>query len=537
MSAAGAMIRPVALVGLPGAGKSTIGPLLAHELGLPFVDADRAIEARAGRPIAAIFAEGDEAAFRAVERETLDGLLDAPAVIALGGGAFADAQTRACIRRAALTLRLDVPMATLIARVGDGARRPLLAGDPAGGLIRLAAARAAAHAEADLAVDATAHPRAVARAAAALIAAGPPVERLPVGARPYEVVIGSGLMVGAGARIAAATGARRALIVTDSHVGPLYAPALTTSLAEAGIAAATHLVPAGEATKGWPELSGLVEAMAAARLARADIVVALGGGVVGDLSGFAAAIYMRGMRWVQIPTSLLAQVDSSVGGKTAIDLAAGKNLAGAFHDPALVLADTDTLATLRPRELRSGYAEIAKAALLGDVRFFAWLEAHGAAMLAREPAALRLAIAHAVRLKARIVTADPTEQGARALLNLGHTFGHALEAETGFGDAMTHGEAVALGCALAFRFSAARGRCAAAEAGRVAAHLATAGLPTRLPPGLSADALTERMRGDKKAGSGGAITLILARAIGDAFVARDVPADEIAAFWRSEGAS
>jgi 3-dehydroquinate synthase len=262
--------------------------------------------------------------------------------------------------------------------------------------------------------------------------------------------------------------------------------------------------------------------------------------VVGDLAGFAAAIYKRGIDFVQIPTTLLAQVDSSVGGKTAIDTAQGKNLVGAFHQPRLVLADLDVLATLPEREMRCGYAEVIKYGMLGDAAFFAWLEANGAAVLAREPDVLAQAIGRSVQMKAEIVEEDEREQGRRALLNLGHTFGHALETEVGFGDLLLHGEAVALGCAQAFRFSAAQGLCAPADARRVEAALAAAGLPVRLAQvsnsRFRAQALITHMAQDKKA-EGGRLTLILARRIGEAFVAKDVDPAALRDFLIEEGAA
>ena len=534
------MIRHVALVGMPGSGKSTVGPLLAAALEMPFHDLDADIAARHG-PIPAIFAAHGEAAFRAHERAALARrLAGAPCVIALGGGAFADPGTHALARRGARTIWLRATLDTLAARVGDGADRPLLAGDPAAALARLLEARADAYAAADHTLDADGDAAHIAaRALTLLTAPAPAPARIPVGPPGYDVLVRPGLLDAAGGHVRAAGAWARALVVADGAVAPLYRDRLVASLADAGIAAEATTVAPGEASKSWEGLARLTDAFAAARLTRGDVVIALGGGVVGDLTGFAAAIWMRGFAWVQVPTTLLAQVDSSVGGKTAIDTPAGKNMIGAFHDPALVLADTDVLVTLPDREMRCGMAEVLKYGLIDHPRFFAWLEANTPAVLAREPVALTTAIAESVRAKARIVTDDPHEAGARALLNFGHTFGHALEAEAGFGDELKHGEAVAIGMALAFRFSAARGLCPAADAARVEAVLRAARLPTRLHDlarPVAADALVARMRGDKKAGSGGTLTLVLARGIGEAFVAREVDVRPVLAFLRDEGA-
>jgi len=535
--------RPIALVGMPAAGKSTVGPLIATALGLPFADLDALIEARTGMAVADIFATQGEPAFRAIERDTVAGLLaEGPCVVALGGGAFVNPETRGLVRRGARTLWLRTDLETLSRRVGDGAGRPLLAGDPKAALARLEAARAAAYAEADHVVDAGAEPSRVASAALLALSDPPAAGRVPVGGDdPYEVLIGPGLLDEAGPRIAAlGQGFRRAVIVADTTTDALFGNRVAASLAVAGIAPERIAVPPGEASKSWAGLQSLVERFAALGLARRDLVVALGGGVVGDLAGFAAAIYMRGLSWAQLPTTLLAQVDSSVGGKTAIDLSAGKNLAGAFWNPAIVLADTAALATLPPREVRAGWAEVLKYGLLGDARFFAWLEANQASALAGDADTLASAIAHSVRMKAAIVTEDAREGGIRAHLNLGHTFAHAFEAETGFGPELLHGEAVAIGMALAFRFSAAQGLCPETDAARVEAALRAAGLPAALadlPRQHSADALVARMRGDKKAGSGGALTLVLARGVGQAFVAEGVDAERLGAFLRVAGAA
>ncbi len=360
-----------------------------------------------------------------------------------------------------------------------------------------------------------------------------------LGDRAYDVLIGPGLIDGAGGLIAPLLKRKRVAVVTDSIVGDYHAERLAVALERGGVAVDTIVVPAGEETKSFAGLESLSADLLALKLDRGDLIVAFGGGVVGDLAGFAASIYKRGIDFIQIPTTLLAQVDSSVGGKTAIDTPAGKNLIGAFHQPRLVLADLDVLATLPDREMACGYAEVVKYGLLGDAEFFDWLEDNGADVLARDNAALSYAVARSVEMKAQIVAEDERETGRRALLNLGHTFGHALESETGFGESLKHGEAVAAGCALAFRFSAALGLCPAADAARAEKVLAAASLPTRLEHlpriGMSADALIDHMAQDKKA-EGGRLTFILARSIGDAFVTRDIAAAAVRDFLIAEGA-
>lgn len=353
--------------------------------------------------------------------------------------------------------------------------------------------------------------------------------------RPYEVIVGRGLLAGLGAR-AKPLAQGRTVVITDETVAALHGKAALASLKAAGVHGRLLTVPPGEGSKSFAELERVIDRMLAFQLDRKDIVVALGGGVVGDLAGLAAALYMRGIDFIQVPTTLLAQVDSSVGGKTAIDTPRGKNLVGAFHQPRLVLADIDLLATLPERQLRSGWAEVLKHGLICDPAFFDWLAGEGAAGVTGDPAALERAVVRSVEIKSAIVGEDEKEAGRRALLNLGHTFGHAIEAELGFDEArLTHGEAVALGCALAFRFSAAQGLCPPTGAARVEAVLAAAGLPVRLGQAgaFRGEALLKRMAGDKKA-EGGRLTLILARGIGDAFVARDVAPAEVASFLDRE---
>ncbi len=366
--------------------------------------------------------------------------------------------------------------------------------------------------------------------------------RVPValGGRAYEVLIGAGLIDRAGELLSAHLPRRRTAIVTDRHVADHHGERLAAALEAGGVAVDMVVLPPGEQTKSFAGLEDLTDRLLALKLDRGDRIIAFGGGVVGDLAGFAAAVYKRGIDFIQVPTTLLAQVDSSVGGKTAIDTAAGKNLVGAFHQPALVLADLDVLATLPDREMRAGYAEVLKYGLLGDEAFFAWLEANGEAVLAREPTPLAYAVARCVEMKAAIVAEDERETGRRALLNLGHTFAHALESETGFGDALLHGEAVAAGCALAFRFSAELGFCSPEAASRAEATIAKAALPTRLHALAGAPFGAARLAGhmaqDKKADASG-LVFVLARDVGEAFVAKGVDRDALLRFLVAEGAT
>jgi 3-dehydroquinate synthase len=350
--------------------------------------------------------------------------------------------------------------------------------------------------------------------------------------RGYDIVIGRGLLSSLGARVAALRPGAKVAIVSDDNVAKLHLAAAVAACRSAGVEARTIVVSAGESSKSFRVFEPLCEHLIANRIERSDLVIAFGGGVVGDLAGFAAAVVRRGLDYVQVPTTLLAQVDSSVGGKTAIDSRHGKNLIGAFYQPVLVVADTALLDTLPAREFRAGYAEVAKYGLLGDAAFFAWLEANWRDVFSGGPAREH-AIATCCRAKAAIVARDERETGERALLNLGHTFGHALEAAAGFSDRLLHGEAIALGMVLAFGFSAKRGLVPVADAERVERHLAAVGLPIRLssvPGGVpSADELMDLIAQDKKV-KRGRLTFILARGIGEAFIAPDVDPAEVRAF-------
>jgi len=355
------------------------------------------------------------------------------------------------------------------------------------------------------------------------------VDVVPValGARSYEVRIGAGLIDRAGTEIVPLLRRKRAAVVTDETVAPLHLARLVAALEAEGIAVSTLALPAGESTKGWAQFAVCVEWLLEQKVERRDIVVAFGGGVIGDLVGFAAAVLRRGVRFVQIPTTLLAQVDSSVGGKTGINTAQGKNLVGAFHQPSLVLADIGVLETLPARDFLAGYGEVVKYGLLGDADFFDWLEGNGP-RLSADAGLRQRAVRRSVEMKAGIVERDETEEGERALLNLGHTFCHALEKATGYSDRLLHGEGVAIGCALAFELSQRLGLCSQEAPSRVRAHLRAMGMKVDLAdiPGdlPGAEALLSLMGQDKKVVDG-KLRFILARGIGAAFVADDVPPD------------
>lgn len=352
-----------------------------------------------------------------------------------------------------------------------------------------------------------------------------------LGDRSYDVRIEAGLLDRAGEALAPFATGKPFLVITDENVAAAQWPRLQASLATAGLTAELVTLPAGESTKSWKHLEAVTERMIEHGIERRDHVIALGGGVIGDLVGFAASIVKRGCNFIQIPTTLLSQVDSSVGGKTAINSAAGKNLLGAFHQPSIVLIDPDTLDSLGAREVRAGYAEVVKYGLIDDAEFFAWCEAHGEELLAGDADARVKAIAHSVAAKAAIVADDERETtGRRALLNLGHTFGHALEAETGFSDRLLHGEGVAAGMALAFGYSVRRGECSAENAERLVYHLRKVGLPASLKDAgvdASGERLVEHMLHDKKM-SAGTLPFLLARGIGQTYPARDVDLADVA---------
>jgi len=547
--------KSLVLVGMMGAGKTSVGKRLAARLGLDFLDADAEIESAHRMTIPEIFAKHGEAYFREGERKVVARLLDSgPRVIATGGGAFIHAATRSRIKQQAVSVWLKADFDVLMRRVRKKSNRPLLqTSDPEGTLLRLIEERYPIYAEADHAVLSKDGPHEIViedilrilEHDFGLTSPQPPGrdESVPdvtlkvgLGARAYDIVIGGALIRTAGERIAALAPKSNCAIITDAQVAALHLPALQASLDAVGIRHTSIVIPPGEASKSYAQFERLCDAVISAKLERRDLIIALGGGVVGDLAGFVAASVRRGMAFVQMPTSLLAQVDSSVGGKTGINSPFGKNLIGAFHQPALVLADTACLDTLPLREFKAGYAEVAKYGLIDDPEFFYWLEANWRDVFAGG-AARQEAIARSCAAKAAVVERDEFETGDRALLNLGHTFGHAFERLTHYDSAkLVHGEGVAVGMACAFRFSVKRGLCSGQDAHRMEVHLRQVGLPTRIrqiQQDLTADALLEAMFQDKKV-ERGALTFILARGIGQSFIAKNVPADEVHAFLNEE---
>jgi shikimate kinase/3-dehydroquinate synthase len=543
--------RSVVLVGMMGAGKTSVGKRLAARLGLPFVDADAEIEAGAQLTISEIFERFGEAYFRDGERKVIARLLNGgPLVLATGGGAFVNPLTREKIAARGVSIWLKPAFEVLLARVRKKSNRPLLkTADPEQTLRRLLEERSPIYALADFTIESLdgSHDSVVDAILRRLTSeaerdrvALKPAKRevqVPLGARAYSILIGPDLIDEAGGEIAKIAPEVNCAIVTDEHVAPLYLDRVIASLKRAGLRATSIVCPAGEATKSFAQFERVSDMLLEARIERRDIVVALGGGVVGDLTGFCAAALRRGVRFVQIPTTLLAQVDSSVGGKTGINSRHGKNLVGAFHQPALVLADTKTLDSLSDRDFRAGYAEVVKYGLIGDRGFFEYLESNWRDAFSGGPARAE-AIATSCAAKARIVALDETEQGERAILNLGHTFGHALESLTRFDSArLVHGEGVAIGMAMAFRFSRKLGMCSGQDAGRVEAHLQTVGLPIRMQEipnfHVSKAEMAAVMRHDKKVVRG-RLTFILARGIGQSFIARNVEESDVSAFLDTE---
>nr|WP_267288024.1 MULTISPECIES: 3-dehydroquinate synthase [Neokomagataea] len=537
--------RTIVLIGMMGVGKTTIGRRLAQLLGRRFVDADAEIERAAGCSITEIFERHGEAFFRNGERRVITRLLDgAPCVLATGGGAWMNKETRSRIRQRGLSVWLRAPIPVLLKRVHGRHGRPLLAtGNPHEILSNLAEQRHPVYAEADLIVDCGDETveQGVEKLHAALTTWQPP-EKVHVALQnhAYDVLIGKDLIERAGRWLAPLLPQKRAVIITDEHVATLHLSRLEAALAETEIRFDTLRVPQGEGSKSLSHYSDLITRVLALGIERHTTIIAFGGGVVGDLAGFIAATALRGLPFVQIPTTLLSQVDSSVGGKTGINSPSGKNLIGAFHQPISVLADSSVLATLPRRERVAGYAEILKAGLISDPELFAWCETHGARVLDGDPHIVAEAVKRACAFKAKVVAHDEREvapQNGRALLNLGHTFGHAIEAEMGYNGRLLHGEAVSIGLHLAMRLSVRLGYAKASDLNRLNTHLQQLNMPMSiraLSNNFSATTLINNMLRDKKM-KNGKIAFILLRGVGKAFTHCDVSLDQVKTLLQEDG--
>ena len=518
----GAATRPVFLVGLSGSGKSTIGPLLADRLSVPFIDTDAEVERRAGRSVQEIFGSVGEAAFRDLERGALlETCAAGAAVIATGGGAPVDDASRRAMAEAGFVIWLDAQTDVLANRAGAGGR-PLLAGETVVALERLRNERLTAYAQSHLRVDTSARgPRDVADV---IVGALPALGRFDTvwvrtPSQTYPVHVGAGLVDAAGALLSAQGLDGPYRVIADERVEQLYGDKLRRSLA--GSQQTWYSVPAGEEHKTLEQVRALYDALLADRPERRDLIIALGGGVIGDVAGFVAATLLRGLRFVQIPTTLLAQVDSSVGGKVGVDHPSGKNLVGAFHQPSLVLADMDVLRTLPAREVAAGWAEVVKIAVVQDADLFAELERSADGLAALDAEATKAAVRRAIELKAALVEQDERETlGLRAVLNYGHTLGHAIEAASGY-SAYLHGEAVAIGMAGAGHIAQRMGLHPSTALERQARLLRRLELPQRCE-GVSRDALVAGLGLDKKR-AGGRTTWVLPNELGHVLVSADVP--------------
>ena len=526
------------LVGMMGAGKTTVGRALARRLGRQFIDTDHEIVSRTGVPITTIFEIEGEPGFRRRESAMISELAGCPhAVIATGGGVVLSAENRRLMREHGIVVYLHATLDRLYERTRRDSSRPLLAaGDRRSTLAKLLEARDPLYREAaHLILESGASSAAALadrimealRKRAEIPREGEPMTTQPLtvglGDRSYPIHIGHGLL-GQPSLFEPHIRSHRAALVTSETVAPLYADAVERTLAAAGASVIRITIPDGEGEKNWQTLDQVHAELLRARADRRTVLVALGGGVVGDLAGFAAATYQRGIPFIQVPTTLLAQVDSSVGGKTAINHALGKNMIGAFHQPLAVVADTDTLSTLPDRELSAGLAEVVKYGAIRELAFFTWLESNIERLRGRDAAALAQAIRRCCEIKSEIVAIDERETGLRALLNLGHTFGHAIETLAGYGTWL-HGEAVSVGMVMAARLSVKLGTLPEEGATRIEQLLGRAGLPVK-PPALPVENWLEVMGRDKK-NDAGRITLILLNGLGSAYVERSTPADAL----------
>jgi shikimate kinase/3-dehydroquinate synthase len=509
-------VNDVVLVGFMGSGKSTVGPHLAQRLERPFVDLDDVIEADAGRSVAEIFSSEGEAGFRERESRCLQRVLEgASSVVAVGGGAPMRDENWARIRSGNTVVALMAEPGELARRLNGSSDRPLLQPGAPSVIASLLPSRLSRYMDADVVVKTDGiDPVKVAEQVHDRLSGGG-LERIfiDVPGSPHEVTLGSNLSNLVGSALQRMRLSGTVVVISDERVAARHAKPLIDAISAAGLTARLHLVPSGEAAKELAVLGAIYEALATAGIDRQGVLMALGGGTVGDVTGFAAATWMRGIRYVQLPTTLLAMVDSSIGGKTAINLPAGKNLVGAVHQPSAIYCDLDYLATLPDKDYRASLAEVIKAAIIADRSFAEWLVANLSAVLRREPPAVRQAVARAIAIKASVVVQDPEENGARAILNYGHTVGHALERAAGFGR-LRHGEAVAWGMEVAALISLRAGACGPEAVEVQHSLLREAGLLADRPA-VGHAKLIEAMRHDKKSRAG-ELRWVLLREIGRA---------------------
>lgn len=515
----------IVLIGFMGTGKTAVGRRLAGALGLPFVDTDTLIEDQTATSIPDLFSTRGETGFRAIEKQVIHSLADGVRrVIATGGGAVLDPDNFDVLRSLGPVIHLSAPASTIMARTkGDAGVRPLLAADdPLERIRSLQRERAPVYGRADHEVDTSRHTiDETVEMVMAWTGNGERVIRVDLGEDSYDIVVGSGCLGRLGSLMRSFDLTDRALVVTHPDIATLYGERAADSLRSAGFEPAVIEVPAGEEQKSLQWAEKLYDAMLSHRMDRRSPVIALGGGVVGDLAGFAAATFLRGIPFIQVPTSLLAQVDASVGGKVAVDHRRGKNLIGAFYQPLLVLASLDTLDSLPDRELRAGMAEVIKYGVIADAGLFTYIEGRLDEILRREYGALAHLVARSCEIKADVVAGDEREQGRRAILNFGHTMGHAIETQTG----MLHGEAVAIGMVYAARVAERMGMLDGDSVQRLIELVRRTGLPVRCD-GLDASATLETMKLDKKS-VGGRLRFILPERIGTVVIRDDVPNDYI----------
>ena len=512
----------IVLVGFMGSGKSTVGPILAEVLSQPFVDLDDEIAADAGRSVSQIFADEGEAGFRERESRCLGRVLEQDGtVVAVGGGAPMRDENWARIRNGNSVVALMAEPGELARRLNGSTDRPLLQPGARSVIASLLPLRLSRYLEADLVIKTDGRdPVQVAQQVHDRLSGGGLQRiRIDVPGSPHEVTVGSHLTSLVAAALHRMRISGTVVVVSDGRVADRHAQPLMDALSGGGLTARLHLVPSGEPAKGLAVLAGIYEALAAAGVDRQGALIALGGGAVGDVAGFAAATWMRGIRYLQLPTTLLAMVDSSIGGKTAINLPAGKNLAGALHQPSAIFCDLAYLVTLPDEEYRASLAEVIKAAVIADRSFVDWLSANLPAILRREPAAVREAVSRAIAVKAAVVAQDPREDGPRAILNYGHTVGHALERAAGFGH-LRHGEAVAWGMEVAAHLSVLTGSCPPEAVATQHALLRDTGL-LAAPPAIDRAAVLEAMRHDKKSRAG-ELRWVLLRELGRAEYGRSV---------------